>query len=45
MHMEHFTHEAYIKAYIEDEDFKEVFWQLQGQTHIEEGDGKVDYHL
>jgi len=25
MHMEPFTHDAYREAYIEDEDFKEVF--------------------
>jgi hypothetical protein len=25
MHMDPFTHDAYIEAYIEDEDFKEVF--------------------
>jgi hypothetical protein len=25
MHMEPFTHDAYKEAYIEDEDFKEVF--------------------
>jgi hypothetical protein len=42
MHMEHFTHEAYIKAYIEDEDFKEVFQQIYGQIHIEEGDDNVN---
>jgi hypothetical protein len=28
MHMEPFTHDAYKEAYIEDEDFKEVFQQL-----------------
>jgi hypothetical protein len=35
MHMEHFTHDAYKEAYIEYEDFKEVFEQLQVQIHIE----------
>jgi hypothetical protein len=25
MHMDHFTHDAYKEAYLEDEDFKEVF--------------------
>jgi hypothetical protein len=35
MHMDPFTHDAYKEAYIEDEDFKEVFQQLQGQIHIE----------
>jgi hypothetical protein len=45
MHMEPFTHDAYKEAYTEDEDFKEVFQQLQGQIHIEEGDNKDDYHF
>jgi hypothetical protein len=35
MHMEPFTHDVYNEAYIEDEDFKEVFHQLQGKIHIE----------
>jgi hypothetical protein len=35
MHMEPFTHDAYKEAYIEDEDFKEVFWKIHGQIHIE----------
>jgi hypothetical protein len=29
MHMDPFTHDAYKHAYIENEDFKEVFQQLQ----------------
>jgi hypothetical protein len=45
MKMDMFTHDAYKEAYIKNEDFKEVFQQLQGQIHIEEGDGKVDYHF
>lgn len=45
MHMEPFTHDAYKEAYTEDEDFKEVFQQLQGQIHVEESDSKADYHL
>jgi hypothetical protein len=45
MHMDPFTHDAYKEAYIEDKDFKEVFQQLQSQIHIENGDGKVDYHF
>ena len=28
MHMEPFTHDAYIEAYSEDEDFNEVYHQL-----------------
>jgi hypothetical protein len=35
MHMDPFTHDAYKEAYIEDEEFKEVFQQLHGQIHIE----------
>ena len=35
MHMDPFTHDAYKEAYIEDEDFKEVFWKIHGQIHIE----------
>jgi hypothetical protein len=38
--MDPFTHDAYKEAYIEDEEFKKVFQQLQGQIHIEEGDRK-----
>jgi hypothetical protein len=45
MHMEIFTHDAFKEAYTEDEDFKEVFQQLQGQIHIKEGSRKVDYHF
>nr|KUM48645.1 hypothetical protein ABT39_MTgene4660 [Picea glauca] len=45
MHMEPFTHDAYKEGYTEDEDFKEVFQQLQGQIHVEESDSKADYHL
>jgi hypothetical protein len=45
IHMDPFTHDAYKEAYTKYEYFKEVFQQLQGQIHIEEGDGKVDYHF
>ena len=45
MHMEPFTHDAYRESYTEDDDFKEVFQQLQGQIHIEEVDNKDDYHF
>jgi hypothetical protein len=45
MHMDLFTHDEYKEAYTEDEDFKEVFQQLQVQIHTKEGDGKVDYHF
>ena len=43
--MEPFTHDAYKEAYTRDEDFKEVFQQREGQIHIEQGDGKDDYHF
>ena len=43
--MDPFTHDAYKESYREDENFKEVFQQLQGQIHIEEGDSKDEYHL
>jgi hypothetical protein len=45
MHMEPFTLNAYKEVYTKDEDFKEVFQQIHGQICIEEGDGKVEYHL
>jgi hypothetical protein len=45
MHMESLTHDAYKEAYTKYEDFKEVFQHLQGQIHIEEVDGNVDYHF
>jgi hypothetical protein len=45
MHMESFTHYAYREEYIEDEDFKDLFQQLQGKINMEEGDIKVDYHF
>jgi hypothetical protein len=45
MHMDPFTHDAYKYAYIKDEDFKEMFQQLQGQFHVEEGDDKADYYI
>ena len=35
IHMEPFTHDAYKEEYTEDEDFKEVFHQMQGQFHLE----------
>ena len=44
VHMEPFTHDAY-KEYAKDEDFKEVFQQLQGHFHVEEARNKVVYNL
>jgi hypothetical protein len=45
MHMDPFTHDGYKESYTKHEDFKEVFHQLHGETHVEEGDNKVYYHL
>ena len=45
MHMDPFTNDAYIKAYLEDEEFKEVYQQLQSQSHVHDGDNTIDYHL
>jgi hypothetical protein len=44
MHMDAFTHNAYIEEFTEYQDFKDVFQQWQGKIHVEEGDGKADYH-
>jgi hypothetical protein len=41
-HMDPFSHDAYKEVYKEYEYFKEVFHQLHGQIHIEEGDDKAD---
>jgi hypothetical protein len=43
--MEPLTHDAYKEEYTKDEDLKEIFQQLQGQVHEEEGDSKANYHL
>jgi hypothetical protein len=40
--MDPFSHDAYKEVYKEYEYFKEVFHQLHGQIHIEEGDDKAD---
>lgn len=45
MHMDIFIHDAYKEAHTKDEDFKEMFQQLQGESHVEYGDKKADYHL
>ena len=37
-HMDTFTHDAYKEAYLDDEDFKEVFQQLWSQIHVHETD-------
>ena len=33
-YFKYFTHDAYKDEYLEDEDFKEVFKQLDGQVHV-----------
>ena len=43
--MNPFTHDSYREAHLEDEDFKEVFQQLQSQSHVHDGNNIVDYHL
>ena len=45
MHIEPFTNDVYKKAYLEDEDFQEVYQQLQSQSHVHDGNSMVDYHL
>ena len=45
MPMDPFTHDAYKEAYTWYEDFKEVFQELHGKIHIEEGDKKDYYHF
>ena len=45
MHMEPLTHDAYKEAYLENEDLKEVYQQLQSRSHVHDGDITVDYHL
>eukprot|EP00253_Pinus_taeda_P004842 PITA_04842 len=45
MHMDPFTHDAYRETYSEDEDFTEVYQQLQSQSHVHNDDNIVEYHL
>ena len=45
IHTEPFIHDAYIEAYSKDEDFKEVYQQLQSQSYVHDGDNIVDYYL
>jgi len=45
MHMEPFIHDAYREAYLEDEDFKEVYQQLQSQSHVHNDDNTIDDYL
>ena len=42
MHMDPFTRDTYRETYLEDEDFKEVYQQLQSQSHVHDGDNTVD---
>lgn len=34
MHVDQLTHDAYREAYLEDDDFKEVFKKLQIHIHV-----------
>lgn len=45
VHMEPFTHETYKEAHIEDDDFMEVYHQLQGQNCVDDGEITIEYHL
>jgi len=45
MHMDPFTHDAYREAYSKDEDFKDVYQQLQSHSHVHDGVSMVDHHL
>lgn len=45
MRMKPLTHDAYNDEWIEDKDFNEIFQQLRGQVHVEEGNKKVEYHI
>lgn len=35
----------YTKAYTEYEEFNEVFQQLKGQSHANDANNAIDYHL
>ena len=45
MYLDPFTHDSYREAYSEDENFKEVFHQLHSQSHVHDGDNKIDQNL
>ena len=45
MHIDPFTHDVYKEAYIEDEEFKEVFQLFQSESHVHDSDSAIDYHL
>jgi hypothetical protein len=44
MQIQYFINDACKEAYKKGDEFTYVFQQLQGQNHVEEGDGKGDYH-
>jgi len=45
MHIKPFIHDAYREAYIEDEDFRDLFHQLQRQSHVDNRDNTTNYDL
>ena len=45
MQMESFTHDAYKEAYLEDQDFREVFQQMKSQIHLHNGDITTEQHI
>ena len=45
MHMKPFIHGAYREAYLEDEDFKEVYQQLQSQSYVHDDNSTIVYHI
>ena len=45
MHILAFAHDAHREAYSEDDDFKVVYQQLKSQSHMNDGDNTIDYHL
>lgn len=42
MHMEPFTHDAYIEVYIKNEEFEEVFDSLQGQSQVHNNNETIE---
>lgn len=43
--MEAFIQDACKYSYTVDDEFKEVFQQLQIQCHVHDGDNTIDYNL
>ena len=43
--MDRFIHKTYREEYLKDDDFKDVFQQLQIQSQVHDHDNTIDYHL